>query len=40
MGGTDYVTKEDMVRAVKVGVQTTLKVLKNDLSLRAGIGIA
>lgn len=40
MDGTNYVTTQDMGRAVQMGVQQTLAMLQNDINTRRAIGIA
>lgn len=40
MNGTNYVTTQDMSRAVQAGVQQTLALLRNDLNTRRAVGIA
>jgi len=40
MNGTQYVTTQDMSRAVQAGVQQTLSLLRNDTNTRRAMGIA
>jgi tape measure domain-containing protein len=40
MNGTQYVTTQDMSRAVQAGVQQTLAMLRNDIGTRRAVGIA
>jgi hypothetical protein len=40
MGGTDFVTTQDMSRAVRAGVQQTLDIIRNDIGARAALGLA
>lgn len=40
MNGTNYVTTQDMSRAVQAGVQQTLNLLRNDINTRRAVGIA
>jgi len=40
MNGTNYVTTQDLSRAVQAGVQQTLALLRNDLNTRRAVGIA
>ena len=40
MNGTNYVTTQEMSRAVQAGVQQTLNLLRNDIGVRGGLGIA
>jgi len=40
MNGTNYVTTQDLSRAVQAGVQQTLNLLRNDIGIRGGLGIA
>lgn len=40
MNGTNYVTTQDMGRAVQAGVQQTLALLRNDINVRRTVGIA
>lgn len=40
MNGTNYVTTQDMSRAVQAGVQQTLNLLRNDIRVRSGLGLA
>jgi hypothetical protein len=40
MNGTNYVTTQDMSRAVQAGVQQTLNMMRNDRGTRRAIGLA
>jgi len=40
MNGTNYVTTQDMTRAVQAGVQQTLNLLRNDIGVRGALGMA
>jgi hypothetical protein len=40
MNGTNYVTTQEMSRAVQAGVQQTLNLLRNDIGARSGLGLA
>jgi tape measure domain-containing protein len=40
MNGTQYVTTQDMSRAVQAGVNQTLALLRNDIGTRRAVGIA
>lgn len=40
MNGTNYVTTQDMSRAVQAGVQQTLNLLRNDIGARSSLGLA
>jgi|TARA_R100000030_G_scaffold23240_1_gene16720 tape measure domain-containing protein len=40
MDGTNYVTTQEMTKAVKAGVQQTLQVLRRDISVRGGLGLS
>ena len=40
MNGTNYVTTQDMSRAVQAGVQQTLNMMRNDRGTRRAVGLA
>lgn len=40
MNGTNYVTTQDLGRAVQFGVQQTLDLIRNDISVRSALGMA
>jgi hypothetical protein len=40
MNGTNYVTTQDMSRAVQAGVNQTLAMLRNDMGTRRAVGLA
>ena len=39
MDGTNFITTQDMSRAVQAGVQQTLNMMRNDINTRRAIGI-
>lgn len=40
MDGANYVTTQEMTKAVKAGVQQTLQLLRRDISVRGGLGMS
>jgi hypothetical protein len=40
MNGQNYVTTQDMSRAVQAGVQQTLNMMRNDRGTRRAVGLA
>jgi hypothetical protein len=40
MNGTNYVTTQDLGQAVQFGVQQTLDLIRNDISVRSALGMA
>jgi hypothetical protein len=39
MDGTNFVTTQDLSRAVQAGVDQTLALLAGDINVRAGLGL-